>query len=283
MDADSLPINNLDYLFDLSDRGAESPLQPNAIVAGVIEPANGGLFMLEPKTSALVEINQIVKARVARSAKKLKEGKEWNDAVFDTVLGWGHEILPPDCWESNKEKSYNWTFHAPFSDQGLLYYYAKYVRQNTSFILADRTQKWSTNITTGEPMMVSEVKNPFLDIARPVYGFKLKDTRCSKWAGGKVKNGCPKPYDDFVHFSGVRKPWNVGVPTNLELDTNSTPGRLWWSTLTMLNIKLNMGISDQLKNWTKGIHSPVGRLPFIGHSGYTVVDLGRKLEGNAGT
>jgi hypothetical protein len=187
LDADVLPVANLDYLFELSDETLGKPkLQKNLILAGVIEPANGGFFMVQPTPEALSDVSKIIQKKVDR----LSLGKTWKDKRFDPLIGWGHTILSPDRWESNKRQGTNWTFHAPYSDQGLLYYYAKYFRQNTTIVLADRVQWWQTNITSNEPEKVNEIKvkdprHPFYNRSKPVYGFSARDQKCNKWTSGK--------------------------------------------------------------------------------------------------
>jgi hypothetical protein len=210
MDADVMPISNLDYLFELSERGV---LQPTMIVAGEKEPANGGFFMLQPSPDGLETISRIIQAKVDH----LKRLRTKDDVVmFDPVWGWGHTILPPDRWESNSRSSYNWTFNAPHSDQGLLYYFSKYVRQNTSIVLVDRLQRWQTNMATGEPEMVAEIHvedphHPFYSRPRPKYDFPF--FVCNKCAKAKNLSACPAPYTEFVHFTGMTKDCSATTTT----------------------------------------------------------------------
>ena len=49
MDADIMARGSMDYLFDLSMQGK---LQENIVFAGKTEPANGGTFMLAPKSDS---------------------------------------------------------------------------------------------------------------------------------------------------------------------------------------------------------------------------------------
>jgi hypothetical protein len=242
----------LDYIFELSD-GIDPVLQPNVILAGHAEPANGGFFMLKPNSAGMDHVSRIVEAKVESLKNSSKE--------FDSLLGWGHTILPPDSWECNKAKGHNWTFFAPHSDQGLLYYYTKYVVQNISIILSDRIQRWQSNLFTGEPELVEQLnitehKHPFSGRDAPVYGFNPRSFQCFKWTGGN-KKGCPAPYSNFFHFTGRKKPWLNGPTPDWQNGKNSTPLDLWWSTLSSLNDELELGIADQLKNWTKDMRGPL--------------------------
>jgi hypothetical protein len=89
--------------------------------------------------------------------------------------------------------------------------------------------------------------------------------------------GCVPPYSDFMHFSGSYKPWRTGPPDDLHHDTNSTPHRLWWSTLTLLNDEMDMGIGDQLKNWTGNMDTLLGHLPNIDHARHMTIDFGQDV------
>ena len=268
LDADILPLNNLDYVFKTSVSNAKEHqwVQPNLVYAGAMEPANGGFFMFEPAENALAEVEGIIKKRSENGQKNKNAHKGWDPAV-----GWGHTIAAPnDFWESNRKKGHDWTFHAAFGMQGLLYYYAKYVRQNVTLVLANRAQKWQTG-PGGEPLMVEEIVNPFAkDSPIPPYAMTIKAMQCSKWTRGK---GCPPPYRDFMHFSGQEKPWVAGPPRDLHRDGISTPQRLWWKTLVGLNEELQMGIDEDLKSWKSGRKSPLGFTPSKGHARDTTINF----------
>jgi hypothetical protein len=192
MDADVLPLGNLDYLFHKSDNKLGEPsIRPNMILAGSLEPANGGFFMIEPNLRALGEITETVKNRVDRARQiNATDAQSWKVKQFDPLIGWGHTILSPDRWESNKKYGRNWTFHAPYSDQGLLYYYAKYVRQNTTIVFANRLQHWGSNSSSGEPSILEEIRtsdsrHPFAGVQNPVYQYPIHVLQCNKWTSGK--------------------------------------------------------------------------------------------------
>jgi hypothetical protein len=109
MDSDIMPTGNLDYLFLNSD-GPSPSLKPNLVVAGRMEPANGGFFMLEPGEHDLSEMDTIIQRRQQR-AQTLPH------PYFDPVEGWGHVIKPPDYWEfRGGKKGTNWTFWADFGE-----------------------------------------------------------------------------------------------------------------------------------------------------------------------
>jgi hypothetical protein len=93
LDGDVMPINNLDYLFKMSDR-KKPILKPNMLLAGHTEPSNGGFFMFQPNSTAYRELRQII----------LNLGPEAGRGTqFPNRSGlFGHVITPPDKWETNK-------------------------------------------------------------------------------------------------------------------------------------------------------------------------------------
>jgi hypothetical protein len=123
MDADVMPLGNLDYLFELSYE--QKMLKENVVVAGPMEPANGGLFMLEPNPGDYRRLLDIVAARQKHGEKITNvDSSGYQGYKFDPVYGWGHVIEPPDQWVARRpgETGTNWTFLFAFSDQGLLYH-----------------------------------------------------------------------------------------------------------------------------------------------------------------
>lgn len=93
IDGDVMPLNNMDYLFELSD-GPNAVLKPNVVLAGSTEPANGGFFMFQPNNTAYKEMRQLM----------LNLGPEaGRGSLFKDRSGlFGHVITPPDRWETNK-------------------------------------------------------------------------------------------------------------------------------------------------------------------------------------
>ena len=112
MDADVMPIGNLDYMFQLSD-GPEAIIKENLIISGPWEPANAGFFMLEPKQGDWDRIQRIM-------TDQEKDSIVHSDGYFDKVRGWGHVIdNTTDKWVARKENGTLWDFNFAFSDQGL--------------------------------------------------------------------------------------------------------------------------------------------------------------------
>jgi lipopolysaccharide biosynthesis glycosyltransferase len=179
LDADVLPLCNLDYLFaasDPEDKGDNNnnknlsnqqqdqkiirplPLKPNVVLSWFKEPAHGGFFLLEPSRAYYQAIKAIITRRELQALTL--PYPHW-----DPIGGWGHVIRPEDAWHGlpawpsenaasvdttnypipvPHATSTNWTFHGDFADQGLLYYYAKYYLQNVSIFFLDHVEQWGS-------------------------------------------------------------------------------------------------------------------------------------------
>ncbi len=107
LDADVIPLNNLDYVFDLSVPSKEQPnppLEENLILAYNREPSSGGFFMMAPQVGDYEKMIDMVD-------KRNKEGYHFNETT-----GWGHEMIPPDGWESLAGfQGSKWDFYGAFT------------------------------------------------------------------------------------------------------------------------------------------------------------------------
>ena len=179
-----MPLGNLDYLFDLSLSGT---LKENVVVAGSLEPANGGFFMLRP--GLYDELQGIIRKREETSLTIEDNNKRYK---FDELRGWGHVIEPPDYWIARRpgQRGTNWTFHFAFSDQGLLYHWVKYHRQSVSIIFADKVENWASD-ASGMVRLEEVLSSPFANFSKPRI---------------HVTAACRKFMCDFMHFVGSKKP-----------------------------------------------------------------------------
>jgi hypothetical protein len=240
LDGDVMPIGNLDYLFDLSQTGV---LKENVISsASANDPCNAGFFMLKPEVGGWEKVLEIVRQREL----SLKNATHLN-IRWDEVQGWGHPILPPDSWiGKGGQPSYNWTFSFAYSDQGLLYYYTKYIKRNFSIMYGDtRVENWVDN---GEnfsaPLLVeleATINTPFANYSRP----RIKDGPACRWWK------C-----DYAHFAGTTKPWLTGPPKDLQNATETNAEYMWWLTLQKLNSQLSLGLN--FTHWAVIGPPPVG-------------------------
>lgn len=227
MDGDVMPLTNIDYLFELSANGT---LKENVVVAGNMEPANAGFFLVAPGEGEYERILDIIRRREEK-AVHLKGRK------FDEVEGWGHVIAANDPWKSRFETGTTWTFHFAFSDQGLLYHYTKYVRESVSIIYGRGiVENWGTS-GGGKVHLEETLDNPFQNLRT----LRMED-----------KKACRKFMCDFYHFTGAKKPWMMAPSKHYyrEHVKTASPKHTWWNTLFRLDKELAMGVD--FGNWTPG-------------------------------
>jgi len=79
---------------------------------------------------------------------------------FDSKVGWGHESGPNDSWVSPLKSGRLWDFYRSNTDQGLLYYWTKYYKQDLLIIMLDGPhQRWTGGqVLTGSSIFCT--KNP---------------------------------------------------------------------------------------------------------------------------
>jgi len=238
LDADVMPLGNLDYLLDIS-ADPSSPIKQNVVVAGVQEPSTAGFFFLAPGPGKWERLQHVVAER-ERKAMNLPFPK------FNIQQGWGHIIRPPDRWETrlSTRSGNNWTFYSADADQGLLYEWAKYVEQNVSIIINNKVQNWGPG-TNGYPILQEILERPFQNYSDRIY----------KWAQG------PPPYRHFYHFTGRSKPWEGDMPSDLSLaNPKKSPESFWFYHLLELNKEFHMfNANDWQTEREKMSAPPLGR------------------------
>jgi hypothetical protein len=187
MDGDVMPLGNLDYLFSLS---VEGKLKENLVVAGALEPANGGFFMVQP--GGYDSLQTIIRKREGAS---LRLSGGYKGYQFDVVRGWGQTIDPPDRWVARRpgERGNNWTFHFAFSDQGLLYHWTKYYKKSVSIVFEDKVENWAAD-ESGVVRLEVVLEKPFANFSKPRI---------------RIYAACHKFMCDFMHFAGNKKPVRV--------------------------------------------------------------------------
>lgn len=273
LDADVIPLANLDYLFDTT------MFRPNLIVATRGEPCNAGLFILEPKNNSWEELQQII-LQQHESAKNLPYPK------FDRQVGWGHSFLEAgDEWTAIEKTGKRWHYHASHSDQGLLYYFAKYHVQDVSIIIGDRVEHW-VSYDTAKRHNANINSSPIIRDNLPVrIGTTTQDeirklTTIHPLAYQSNCNTKPKssflchvPYRDYAHFYGRTKPWQASPSTLVYYwsqttsakNINSTnasemkaPTLLWFQTLKKINGQIGLGITEEFWQTQSLRESPLG-------------------------
>ena len=252
LDADAIPLANLDYIFEKSV-GPDAILKPNLIVASRGEPCNAGLFMLAPAESAWDDLKEVIR-RQHESAKDLPYPK------FDRSDGWGHNFQKAgDKWDAVEKSGVKWKYHASHSDQGLLYYWVKYHQQNVSLVIGESIENWSPG-PEGKPVLTTTMHRPLDNYTSPEpAAYKNKcDKKPSQWI-------CAAPHRDYAHFMGGTKPWQKKGLPRLDVFSSSdldAAYRLWFRTLEELNGQLGMGLNlTDLERWQREIgDSPLGTM-----------------------
>jgi lipopolysaccharide biosynthesis glycosyltransferase len=258
LDADLLALGNLYYLFEMSDnynnnavanetsparRAVQPPplLQPNLVLAGALEPASGGFFMLEPAMGKLERLQGILAERNARN----KTGR-----YFNATEGWGHVIDPKtDPWKSTKNQNgKDWGFPGSHADQGLLYHWVMYVESNVSLVIGDLVENWSNG------QLQSTLENPFQQYQPTVVFYN----ECLRWK----QRHCVNPYKSIVHYTGRSKPWLADTPpANIGINNTAIKKTYWWYRLSLLNDELDLGLD--FDHWTKIDNPTLGFVPAV--------------------
>lgn len=273
LDADMMPLTNLDYLFELSDPDEHSvptPLLPNVMQASSGEPANGGLFMVRPFDGAWELIQKVI-------AQQQDDGKGLPYPNFHRGRGWGHTFRKKikDNWHAATMNGTNWVFHGAHADQGLLYYFFRFVLQNCSHIVGRRVENWVSNVSNVDaPYIGSSHDGMLMEFSNRQPPIILSCPRCNSSLETEMEYTCYPPYRDFHHFVGRSKPWqNTFHEQWLKPAISSTEGKhlltsnskeVWFKELQKLNKRLGIGIN--FTEWNtcylpRMKESPLGYLP----------------------
>jgi len=259
LDADILPLVNLDYYFHLSDPDEKSVptiLQPNLNIATKKAPCNGGMFMMHPAAGAWEQLVDTVNRRH-------EEGRKLPYPHFDYEKGWGHNFTDAgDYWESLKRNGTDWHFYGSHTDQGLWYYYSKYVRKDVSILVEKRIQTWagSDNKNADLPVKVKEVWGDLSKYSpKPIiYQYNCDDP--------SNEYRCYPTNTDTAHFMSRTKPWLMGISNRWFFRKNDTADqneahRLWFKELDDLNKKLHLNLD--VYNWNEK-HADIRKRPPFG-------------------
>jgi Mannosyltransferase putative len=274
MDADAIPLANLDYLFHLSDplhTTTPTILRPNLIMASRGEPCNAGLFMLKPEQGAWDELLEIIH-------RQREEGKKIPYPHFDRSRGWGYDFeAEKDVWRATVKYGQKWRYHASHSDQGLLFYWVKYHKRDVSIVIQDEVENWidagpNANRTVDgkpKPMLQMALKlEPLASYSQEfplAYQYDCDQEDIIHMSKARKSHRCLVPYRDFAHFMGNGKPWmKVSSPKHL-LQRNpksydlSAGIHLWFKTLIELNEMLDMKLDFDRWQETHDVKvSPLG-------------------------
>ena len=222
-------------------------LEENVLLAWRNSPAHAGIFILRPNVEDWDMIQSIVKRR-EREAVSLP----WPH--FNSTHGWGHVIdtTTANVGDANndgvrilyhrhrggKQKQHEthfsdgriyhpWDWYCSQSDQGLLYYWTKYVKQKVSIIIGEEVEAWipSDNRKTGfaDSVITSSTKNgPRLRAQyanHPLSSYACLPKGMQKRGSyGYTEAGFSRnsvPYIDIAHFTSQSKPWEQPYAAHL--------------------------------------------------------------------
>ena len=216
--------------------------------------------MVEPSARIFSEYKATVKAQREHIDKKLskdRSGKFLRDH-FDVRLGWGYNFIKnKDSWRSINRRKKTWNFYASHSDQGLMYYVAKFLYKDVSIAIGRNVENWKGIEGIMKPELESE-KTDILEKYQPEllsYQFGCDDLKEAEKSGFLWT--CNPPYNSFAHFYGDHKPWQnkfdpVSFKRNaLKKDTSlrKAASIVWFKELLELNERLAMHLD--FEHWNE--------------------------------
>lgn len=178
MDSDVFPTANMDAYFNL---------ETTTGFAGGVSPLNGGFVVLTPSLQIFNSLQRLVVSR-----GPLPEGDR-PPLDWDNDLGWSKKLGRQDRLDSYEKDGgklatgSGWSFNAAWSDQGLLYYYFRFLDSQGGLDIISRRHGRGQHKKLNYQM-------------------------------GKLTSITPLGVDGFpeyfVHFAGRVKPWNLCSTTN---------------------------------------------------------------------
>ncbi|CAB9512856.1 expressed unknown protein [Seminavis robusta] len=233
LDADVMPLCNLDYLMELS-YGPQAILQENVILSIGDTPASGAFFVLTPKPGYFPTF--------------LHELSKWSWFwySFKASLGWGipfaNEEDPSknDTWKALSGKSGNeWDFDGAQADQGLLLHWTKFIQGSVSIVIGGVIENW-----VNRTLVVTHANNPLLPYSCLPRNYS--ETLGHMWYPSEEisQQTSPTgiaPYRDFVQWqANPNRPWHYpkAPPPVLTLDQVMSARKYWFHVIRQLDQEL---------------------------------------------
>jgi len=262
LDADTIPLTNMDFYFHLSDPDyAETPtlMKPFFLYATRGEPANGGMFIVEPSREIYEKYQEAVRLQH-------EQAKTLPYPYFDKDDGWGYNFQTHnDKWEGITRSGQRWGWYGAHTDQGLMYYLGKYLSKGVSIAIGPKVQNWNHVEGQEKPEMESETIGMLAKYQPDLLSYQNSCER--KRSDDFMAWQCSPPYSSFSHFTGSNKPWQNAFHAswlNNRLQSNGKKGPmlLWFKELHSLNEKYDMGID--FENWNEK-HLPSMKVSTLGY------------------
>ena len=234
---DSTQLNIITQGTPTMSRIISPALKGTVILSWQNEASNAGFFMVTP---SMDDWNLLQQAIVRHEQQVLKMDYPY----WDEDVGWGHRITPPDYWRGMKDpttKNHKWKWFSVHSDQGLLYYFAKYIKKDVSIIIGDEIETWSTGTTrkhasTGDDSTAQQQQQQQPVQLQNIQSNLFDRFSCKLGRGGN-RNRLPPPYSDLHHFTGTNKPWESENIRSMNNNTKPLRGNVVDWTKTMLEIQ----------------------------------------------
>lgn len=172
LDADTLPLCNLDYYFHLSHE--QDVFGSNLIYAYRTEPSNAGFFMLKPEPGDWETFLKI-------------------PPYQDEYIGFGQPLLDHGA-ESVKANFTKWNWYYANYDQGLLYHWVHFVKKDYTHVVKNRVQRWKE--VDGNMTMIDQIHNFSYACSNEVPVQRQRELLETN-----------PVYRHFLHFTGEKKAW----------------------------------------------------------------------------
>lgn len=107
LDADILPLCNMDYLF-VDSFNPDGALGELVSIQGAVAPMTASALLVTPKPGEFDSVLDIIRRH---------RNRKDNATIFDPTIGWGHEMKARDMWMAWSKMGNNWNFYAASADQ----------------------------------------------------------------------------------------------------------------------------------------------------------------------
>lgn len=260
LEADIMPNCNLDYLLELSEpetstiatarsmEGIEQQpplrLQENVILSIAESPSSSSFFILRPMRGRYHDFLNIF--------------SEYPDkfAYFNQTTGWGHKMTGKDgdFWVTVKSLQSKtpkplkkWGFPGNDNDDGLLYYYTRFLEKKVSIIARDRVYTVTGEGGVGDNTVTEIGNNPLNQYSCLTDEEEHTGGIGAQWYADKVSRGLfspfgMAPYRDFTQWEHHDfRPWNYPQAPHPSLPITSARRR-WYSVLRQLDQTYELGL-----------------------------------------
>jgi hypothetical protein len=252
----------MDFYFHLSDpdhKDTPTLLQPFFLYATRGEPANGGMFIVEPSREMYEKYQEAVRAQH-------EQAKTLPYPYFDKDEGWGYNFkVHHDKWEGIVRSGDRWGWYGAHTDQGLMYYIGKYLSKGVSIAIGPKVQNWRHIEGQAKPEKETESNGMLKKYQPDLLAFQNSCDRKNR--NDSMAWQCSPPYSSFSHFTGSNKPWQNSFDVKwlenpLQSNGKKGPMLLWFKELYWLNEKYDMGVD--FENWNEQ-HLPSMKTSTLGY------------------